>query len=70
MATCPTCHQEIAPTLSMEEYNARAIPRLASIDALTKKIQDGNLSWDYSPEGQLWKRLMADQNADEVAAGL
>lgn len=70
MATCPTCHQEIKPTLSMEDYQARAIPRLAAIDACTKKIQDGNLSWDYSPEGQRWLRLMAEQNADEAAAGL
>ena len=67
---CRHCGQEIEPTLSMEEYQARAIPRLEAIDILAKKINDNNLSWEFSLEAERWNRLMDEQMKDEIAAGL
>lgn len=67
---CECCGQEIKSTLSPEEYNARAIPRLEAIDRLSKKIDFGSPSWRYTSEGKRWLDLMEAQGRDEVAAGL
>lgn len=70
MATCEHCGQEIKPTLSMDEYNRRATPRLAAIDRLAQKIDFSSHDWRNTPEGERYDRLMREQNEDEVAAGL
>lgn len=59
-----------APELSIEDYNARAIPRLAVIDALAKKIDFTSFGWRYTNEGERYERLMQQQREDEVRAGL
>lgn len=66
---CHCCGQEIKPSLSTEEYLSRAVPRLAEIDRLARKI-DFSLPWAWTPEGERYKRLMNEQMADEAAAGL
>jgi hypothetical protein len=70
MPTCKCCGQTIPPKLSKEEYGRRAIPRLEAIDILAAKIDFSSGSWQYTPEGERYKRLMAEQNQDEVDAGL
>lgn len=67
---CPCCGQEIKPTLSMDEYRARATPRLAAIESLAAKIDFSTDSWKWTPDGERYQRLMQEQGADEVAAGL
>lgn len=67
---CNCCGQEIANTLSAEEYNRRAIPRLEAIDRLAAKIDFATEAWKWTPEGERYQRLMNEQGADEVAAGL
>lgn len=67
---CECCLQEKKPELSAEDYKARAIPRLAAIDALSAKIDFSSFAWENTPEGERWKRLMDAQIRDEVAAGL
>ena len=67
---CQCCGQEIEPALSSDEYKARAIPRLAAIDALAAHIDFSTFSWQSTPEGERYERLMREQMADEVAAGL
>ena len=67
---CECCGQEMEPTLSLEEYNARAVPRLAAIDRLAGKINFATDSWRWTQEGERYERLMREQGADEVAAGL
>lgn len=67
---CECCGQEVAPKMSMDEYNARAIPRLEAIDRLSKRINFGSMVWQYTREGERWQRLIDEQGADEVAAGL
>jgi len=67
---CQCCGQETEPTLSEEEYKARAIPRLAAIDRLAEKIDFTTEAWKCTPEGERYQRLMNEQGADEVAAGL
>lgn len=62
--------QHTEPTLSDEEYKARAIPRLAQIDMLIKKIDFTTEAWKWTPEGERYQRLMNEQIADEIAAGL
>jgi len=57
-------------TLSEEDYKARAIPRLAAIDRLAEKIDFTTEAWKWTPEGERYQRLMDEQGADEVAAGL
>lgn len=61
-------------TLSIEEYEARAIPRLAVIDELSPRCQ-----WEKHVSDcdditltirARWRRLMDEQGADEIAAGL
>lgn len=66
---CHCCGQEIKPSLSIEEYLSRAVPRLAAIDWLAKKI-DFSITWELTPEGERYKQLMNEQMADEAAAGL
>lgn len=56
--------------LSIDEYNARAKPRLEAIDRLAAKIDFNNLSWKWTPEGERYERLMREQMEDEVKAGL
>ena len=65
---CPHCKQQIVPTLTEEEYNHRAIMRLKRIDRLWEKIQRDGLG-EYSTEYETYNRLMAEQAADEQAAG-
>jgi hypothetical protein len=67
---CQCCGQEITPSLSIETYNARALPRLKAIDILAAKIDFTNPSWKYTPEGERYQRLMQQQGEDETAAGL
>lgn len=67
---CECCGQEIKPTLSRDEYQARALPRLKAIDALSAKIDFSSYCWRNTPEGERWLRLMDEQNRDEMAAGL
>lgn len=67
---CNCCGQEIANTLSLDEYNRRAIPRLEAIDRLAEKIDFSTGAWRWTPEGERYQRLMNEQGADEVAAGL
>jgi hypothetical protein len=57
-------------TLTTEEYNARAKPRLEAIDQLSKKIDFSTDLWKWTPEGERYQRLMNEQGADEIAAGL
>lgn len=64
---CSCCKQD--NLLTLEEFKARAIPRLAAIEMLAAKI-DFSLSWKYTIEGERYHRLMKEQIADEVAAGL
>ena len=74
MCSCIECigdqPEPPSPTLSMDEYKARAIPRLAAIDALSAKVDFSSYSWKNTPEGERWQRLMDAQMRDEVAAGL
>lgn len=67
---CECCGQEIPPKFSIEEYKRRAIPRLEAIDRLAAKINFSSWNWEKSPEGERYKQLMAEQNQDEVDAGL
>lgn len=67
---CNCCEQETANTLSLDEYNRRAIPRLKAIDRLAEKIDFSTGAWRWTPEGERYQRLMNEQGADEVAAGL
>ena len=55
--------------MSIEEYNARALPRLAAIDALAKKIDFYYCGWQGTSEGERYERLMQEQMEDEVRAG-
>ena len=68
--TCECCGQELEPKLSREEYERRAIPRLAAIDRLADKIDFSSGYWKYTPEGERYSRLMAEQNQDEYDAGM
>jgi hypothetical protein len=52
-----------------DAYQARALPRLAAIDALSKRI-DFSTSWQMTPEGERYSRLMREQCEDEAASGL
>lgn len=61
---------ENEPALSFEDYEQRAKPRLAMIDALAKKINFESMTWQHTPEGERYMRLMQEQCADECAAGL
>lgn len=56
--------------MTEEMYKARAIPRLAAIDALASRIDFEKCGWQLTPEGERYQRLMDEQQADEVAAGL
>jgi hypothetical protein len=56
--------------LSLDDYNTRAIPRLAAIDALSAKINFEDFTWRNTPEGERWQRLMDEQGRDEAAAGV
>lgn len=67
---CEHCGQKTEPTLSLEEYEARAIPRLAKIDMLAGKIDFENPGWENTSGGKLYNHLIDLQNNDEVAAGL
>jgi hypothetical protein len=67
---CNCCGQWIKPTLSIDDYNARAIPRLAAIDRLAEKIDFSSEGWKWTQEGERYQRLMNEQGEDEVAAGL
>lgn len=67
---CPHCGGELPRTLTPEEYNARAIPRLAAIDGLSAKIDFNSPGWRNTYEGQRWLALMQSQNEDEAAAGM
>ena len=67
---CEHCGCDCRPTMTVDEYNARALPRLAAIDALAAKIDFGSFGWSDTPEGEHYQRLMRDQSRDEMAAGL
>jgi hypothetical protein len=60
--------------MTEDEYNARAIPRLARIDALDKNCQwdkhSFEVDWQTLERRELRDRLMKEQNADEAAAGI
>lgn len=66
---CKCCGQEIKPSLSIEEYERRAVPRLAAIDRLWDRIQREDLN-PSDPVYERYERLMKEQGDDEVAAGL
>lgn len=70
MALCECCGQELKPTLTMEEYEARARPRLHQLDVLAERIDFSQHGWELTPDGQRYKRLDEMQAKDEVAAGL
>lgn len=61
-------------TLSIEEYTARAVPRLARLDAIAERCAFGKWEFQCTPEERRYReihqRLLDDQTADEVAAGL
>lgn len=67
---CPHCGSTLGPTMPLEDYNARALPRLEAIDRLSEKIDFSSFAWRNTPDGQRWLKLMAQQGADEAAAGL
>lgn len=69
-AFCPHCGGELPRTLTPEEYNARAIPRLATIDALSARIDFSSFGWRDTPAGTRWLALLKEQGDDEVAAGM
>ena len=60
--------------LSMAEYKMRAEPRLAAIDAMDKRCEWSKWDFECTPEVQALRerrnRLMSEQIADEVDAGL
>jgi hypothetical protein len=60
--------------LDLEEYKRRAIPRLAQIDRLDERCEwekfDCQCSLEVQALRERRKRLMDEQGADEVAAGL
>lgn len=60
--------------MTLEEYEARALPRLALIDSLDKRCEWGKWDWECSLEVRKLRdrreRLMQEQAADEKAAGL
>lgn len=64
----------IAATLTLEEYEKRALPRLEVIDELTPRCQWEK--FDHQCDDitltirAKWNRLMDEQGRDEVAAGL
>ena len=66
------CECNCKPKLSAEEYERRALPRLAAIDALSPRCKWGEWApgWEAMQAREQWKRLMDAQAADEVAAGL
>jgi hypothetical protein len=69
--TCEACGQAIPPTLTLEEYQRRAIPRLAAIGALAKRLGDfSGDAWKFTADGERYVRLMHEQSVDEAAAGL
>jgi hypothetical protein len=70
MTHCPHCGGELPRTLTPEEYNARAIPRLATLDALAARIDFNSFAWRNTPAGQRWLQLMDEQGKDEAAAGM
>lgn len=70
MSICQQCKQEAPTKLSQEEYERRAIPRLKEIDRLIEKINFLSFGWEYTPEGERYKRLMAEQGQDEFDAGM
>jgi hypothetical protein len=60
--------------MDMETYEKRAIPRLALIDKLSERCAFDKYEFQCS-EAELraratWKKLMNEQGADEIAAGL
>lgn len=69
-AICPCCGQEKPPSLSIDEYKARALPRLSAIDRIAKKIDFGRPDWSITEDGQTYARLMEQQARDEFEAGL
>jgi hypothetical protein len=62
------------PTMSEAEYQRRAVPRLAQIDALDKRCEwdkhEFEIDWETRERRERRNRLMAEQNADEFAAGM
>jgi hypothetical protein len=60
--------------LPLEEYEKRAIPRLAEIDNLTPRCKWEKFDHECDDITLTlrakWKRLMDEQGRDEVAAGL
>lgn len=66
MTECTCCE----PNISIEEYKLQAIPRLAAIDLLAKKIDFSISSWMWTPEGERYERLMREQCQAERDAGL
>jgi hypothetical protein len=67
---CECCGQEVPPTLSAEDFTARAGPRLEALDRLSARIEFSRHGWEYTDDGARWKHLMDDQGRDEAAAGL
>lgn len=64
------------PEMTIDEYQARAIPRLARIDELDKLCEWDKFDFESSDPDRIRRvratreRLMREQAADEVAAGL
>ena len=60
--------------MTIEEYERRAIPRLERIDRLDKLCEWEKYDFQCSPKVQEYRetrrRLMAEQAADEMEAGL
>lgn len=67
---CPHCGGELPRTLTPEEYNARAMPRLQILDALSARIDFNSYGWRDTPAGKRWLQLMVEQSDDEIAAGM
>lgn len=60
--------------ISLKDYEARALPRLAEIDQLSPRCQWEKFDHECDDITLTlrarWKRLMDEQGRDEVAAGL
>ena len=54
----------------IEEYEARAKPRLEEMDRLAEKIDFSDYFWKETNDGKLWNHLLNEQLADEFYAGL
>jgi hypothetical protein len=68
----PPAPEPVAPVSDskMAAYNHRAAARFAILDRLEKSIDFTKFGWELTPQGEQWKKLMAEQGQDERETGL